>query len=197
MTIVPSVEQRAIIDFPTDRPLRVNAGAGTGKTTTIVLRLTAAIEAGLAPEQALGLTFTNKAAQELSDRLRESLPELSEAGREVEVATYHGFAYGLLREFGAFVGVERDVRLIGPGYVRELIHEELATGDGYEYLDLTAPPARVSEANTLMRHLADNLQVPAALVGNTTPTDDVGGRRLELAAVADRMQHRTFRLTTI
>ena len=194
MKLVPSAEQLAIIGYPTDKPLRVDAGAGTGKTTTIVLRLQQAVEAGIAPERALGLTFTNKAAEELSDRLREALPQLSAEGREVEVTTYHGFAYGLLREFGAFVGVERDVRLIGPGYVRELIHEELSTGAGYSFLDLTSPPGRVNETATLMRHLADNLAGPEALLSGTKPDDEVFGRRYELAEIAARVEANKRRL---
>ncbi len=188
MKVVPSVEQRRIIGFPPDRPLRVEAGAGTGKTTTIVLRLQAAIEAGVAPERALGLTFTNKAAGELSDRLRQALPDLAAEGREVEVATYHGFAFGLLREFGAYVGVERDVRLIGPGYLRELIHQELSTGPGYEYLDLTYPPGRVSETAALLRQLADNLTAPGSLLALEDGDGDVAGKRRELALIAQRVQ---------
>jgi len=187
MTISPTIEQRRIVQFALDEPLRVSAGAGTGKTTTIVLRLQAAIAAGMAPEQALGLTFTNKAAGELSDRLRTELPDLAAEGREVEVGTYHGFAYGLLREFGAYVGVERDVRLIGPGYVRELIHDELATGDGYEFLDLTSPPHRVGEVALLMRQLADNLASTATITSQPRPTSAVAGKRWELAQVAQRV----------
>ncbi len=194
MKIVPSVEQLAIISYPADRPLRVDAGAGTGKTTTIVLRLQSAVDAGIAPERALGLTFTNKAAEELSDRLREALPELSREGREVEVTTYHGFAYGLLREFGAYVGVERDVRLIGPGYVRELIHEELSTGNGYEFLDLTAGPQRVNETATLMRHLADNLRGADALLTGAKPDEAIAGGRYELAEIAARVEATKRRL---
>ncbi len=197
MTFSPSPEQRRIIHFPTDRPLRVAAGAGTGKTTTIVLRLQEAIESGTRPEQALGLTFTNKAAEELSDRLREALPELAAEGREVEVTTYHGFAYGLLREFGAYVGVERDVRLISPGYVRELIHQELATAVAYRHLDLTAPPQRVNETATLMRQLADNLKTPGELIGEPCPDTPVAAKRWELAHIAHRVQTTKERLGVV
>ncbi len=197
MTFTPSPEQQSIIDFPTDQPLRVAAGAGTGKTTTIVLRLQEAIRAGITPEQSLGLTFTNKAAEELSDRLRESLPELAAEGREVEVTTYHGFAYGLLREFGAYVGIERDVRLISPGYVRELIHQELATGAEYLYLDLTAPPQRVNETALLMRQLADNLRTPDELIAEPCPESVIEAKRWELAQVAHRVQTTKGRLGVV
>jgi len=101
---IPTPEQQAIIEYPAV-PLRVVAGAGTGKTTTIVERLAAAVEAGGDPTRALGITFTNKAADELRIRLYESVGERQD-GREVEVSTYHGFAASILDEFGAFVGYE-------------------------------------------------------------------------------------------
>ena len=145
MKIVPTPEQQAIIDHRL-APLRVAAGAGTGKTTTIVMRLGALIESGIEPEEALGLTFTNKAAEELADRLRQRLPELAGSGREIAVTTYHGFAYGLLEEFGAIVGMERGTGVIGPGFQRQLIDDALAEGS-YEALDLTWPSGLVSSTS--------------------------------------------------
>ena len=138
----PTSEQEAVVEHP-EVPVRVTAGAGTGKTSTIVHRLARTIRDGLPPEAALGITFTNKAAEELGDRLREELPDHTADGREVEVATYHGFAYSLLQEFGAFVGVERNAQVIGPGFVRQLLLESLP-GRTYHHLDMTYPPGRKS-----------------------------------------------------
>ena len=74
MTLTPTPEQQAVISYPL-QPLRVTAGAGTGKTTTMALRLASLVDGGeLAPEEALGITFTNKAAAELSARIRTLLP---------------------------------------------------------------------------------------------------------------------------
>lgn len=185
MSFVPTAEQRAIIDYPL-LPLRVIAGAGTGKTTTIVHRLAALVAGGLSPERAVGITFTNKAAEELAERLREALPDLADAGREVEVTTYHGFAYAILQEFGAVVGVERDTDVIGPGYVRQLLHDAIADGS-FERLDLTWVPSRVDEAADLAAQLARNLRTAddllAILIG-----DDVDVRRAELAGVVRRYE---------
>ena len=191
MTWQPSSEQQAVVDHPLDQPLRVAAGAGTGKTSTIVMRLQRAVEEGVPPESALGLTFTNKAAQELSDRLRQALADRTAEGSQVEVTTYHSFAYGLLREFGAYIGVERDSRLIGPGYVRQLIQEELGSSADYDYLDLTHPPTRVADAAALMRRLADNLLQPAAIIDRPFPAEDTAaGRRHELAMLVERVLER-------
>ena len=185
MSFVPSTEQRAVIEYPL-LPLRVVAGAGTGKTTTIVQRLRALVATGLSPERAIGITFTNKAADELAARLRAALPELAVDGREVEVTTYHGFAYGILQEFGAVLGVERDTEVIGPGYVRQLIHDALSAGS-YGYLDMSSAARRVDDAATLSSQLAHNLQACDKLISPSSP-DEVQQRRAELAAIVGRYE---------
>jgi DNA helicase II / ATP-dependent DNA helicase PcrA len=183
MTFIPTSEQKAIIEYPL-LPLRVIAGAGTGKTTTIVHRLAYLVDRGLRPESAIGITFTNKAAEELASRLRLALPNLADAGREVEVTTYHGFAYGILQEFGAVIGIERDTAIVGPGYVRQLFHEAIATGS-YELLDLTWIPARVDAAFDLNSQLARNLVTADDLVAAGS-TDDISRERLEIAGIVKR-----------
>ncbi|MCB2223277.1 MAG: ATP-dependent helicase [Actinobacteria bacterium] len=179
MTIVPTPEQKVIIDYPL-LPLRVTAGAGTGKTTTMALRLRHLVASGrVEPEQALGITFTNKAAEELSARLRSFLPELSAEGREVEVSTYHGFAYGVLREFGALVGVDRSAAVVTPGYTRQLLRDALAAG-AHTALDLTAPGRRVDELATLAGQLGDHLLGPDAVRG-VGEDPEVAAARTEMA----------------
>ena len=187
-----SKEQLAIVSHPL-APLRVAAGAGTGKTTTIALRLRHAVEnAGVAPEAAIGITFTNKAAEELGDRLRRELPDLADSGREVEVTTYHGFAHRILEEFGAIVGVERASLVVGPGYVRQLLLESLEEGR-YERLDLTSAPQRVSDAAALARQLGDNLRSPQDLAA-VEPATDVERDRAELASVLVGFEDRKRKL---
>jgi DNA helicase-2/ATP-dependent DNA helicase PcrA len=181
VTLVPTPEQQAVADYPL-RPLRVTAGAGTGKTTTMALRLASLIRReGIAPEEALGITFTNKAAEELADRLRLHLPELADAGRQVEVNTYHGFAYGLLAEFGSLVGVERGAGVITPGYTRQLLREALGAAPR-RALDLTSPGARVGELGALAGRLGDHLCRPADLIADD-PGDEVALTRDEMAEV--------------
>lgn len=183
MTFVPSPEQLAIIGAPLS-PLRVAAGAGTGKTTTIVERLVRTIDEGIQPERALGLTFSNKAAEELVERLRERLPTFVAEGRDVEVSTYHGFAYSILREFGALVRVDSDARIIGPGFTIGLYERALRNGT-YTALDLTSPSSRVREAAQLGQQLAGNLVDPRTIpLGD----DEVTTQRYELAGIVARFQ---------
>ncbi len=79
-----------------DGPLLVVAGAGSGKTRTIVYRLARLIEEGVPPQQILLLTFTRKAAQEMTRRA-ERLLDLGVSG--LAGGTFHGFAYSILRRF--------------------------------------------------------------------------------------------------
>ena len=175
-------EQQAVVDHPLE-PLRVAAGAGTGKTATVVERLVATVDAGIEPEEALGITFTNKAAEELADRLRFRMPGHAADGREVEVNTYHGFALRILREFGAVIGVERNLAVVGAGYVRQLLHESIGT-ERYDHLDLTALPQRLDEAATLGAQAAANLVDPADIVAAAPAgADEVWMARVELARI--------------
>ncbi|MBT8216747.1 MAG: ATP-dependent helicase [Acidimicrobiia bacterium] len=182
-TIQPSPEQQAIIDHPLE-PLRVDAGAGTGKTTTMALRLVELLERGPV-DTALGITFTNKAAQELRTRIDELRTD-DDLGR-VDVTTYHGFAHALLTEFGAYVGVERAARLITPGFVRQQLHEALREGT-YQALDLTSAPHRVEDMATLAGHLSNHL-LAAADVAQVVP-GDVGEKRAELLTALARYEDR-------
>jgi DNA helicase-2/ATP-dependent DNA helicase PcrA len=176
--IIPSPEQQAIIEYPL-QPLRVDAGAGTGKTTTMALRLAHLLNTGLV-DAALGITFTNKASQELRERI-DSLRSADDAGA-VEVSTYHGFAHSLLSEFGAYVGVERTARLITPGFVRQLMRDALGEGT-YTALDLASPGYRVEEMAALSGALSNNLAVPG---GVESIAGDVGEKRAELLGALER-----------
>ncbi|MDD5251237.1 MAG: ATP-dependent DNA helicase [Patescibacteria group bacterium] len=91
-------------------PLLIVAGAGTGKTTVITRRLAWLIATGRAkPEEILALTFTNKAAEEMTNRVDELLP-LGYA--DLHLSTFHVFCRELLEEKGLDIGLPNDFRLI-------------------------------------------------------------------------------------
>ncbi|MBA3361252.1 MAG: ATP-dependent helicase [Acidimicrobiia bacterium] len=158
MNPVPVPEQLAVVEYPL-APLRVAAGAGTGKTATIAMRIVRLVtELGIEPESILSITFTNKAAAELADRIRAALGTRVEGGREIEVHTYHGFAHQILREYGALVGVERATQVITPTFSRQLIEVVMA---GVDLPSLNpANRANVDDIRSLGSALGDNLLVP-------------------------------------
>lgn len=89
-----------------DGPLMIVAGAGTGKTTVITKRIAYLIEQGLAkPQNILALTFTDKAAGEMEERVDCLLPY---GYLELSISTFHAFCEKLLREYGVEIGLSRD-----------------------------------------------------------------------------------------
>jgi superfamily I DNA/RNA helicase/RecB family exonuclease len=88
--------QQAVVDHP-GGPLLVLAGPGTGKTTTLVEAIAERIEGrGAAPESVLALTFSRKAAEQLRDRVTARLGRTTSS---TMCATFHSFAYGLVRRY--------------------------------------------------------------------------------------------------
>lgn len=88
--------QQIAVDI-TDGPVLVVAGAGTGKTRVIVERIIRLIAGGASPENILALTFTEKAAGEMLDRVGEA--SLG-AALDTTIATYNGFGNDLLATYG-------------------------------------------------------------------------------------------------
>ena len=93
-----------------DGPLLIVAGAGTGKTTVITQRIVYLIEQGKTkPEEILALTFTEKAAGEMAERVESLLPY---GYFDLWISTFHGFAERLLKEHGLAMGLPGDFKLL-------------------------------------------------------------------------------------
>ena len=107
-------EQLAAITAGLDEPGVIIAGAGSGKTSVMAARVVWLVgHLEVPPERVLGLTFTNKAAAELGQRIRASLQLLgADADGEPTTSTYHAFAGSLITEHGLRLGVEPDLRLV-------------------------------------------------------------------------------------
>ena len=83
-------------------PLLVLAGAGTGKTRVITSRIAYMIEQGVPPDQIAGMTFTNKAAAEMRDRVASMVP--GSAAEKVTLGTFHSFCARILRRDVGYAG---------------------------------------------------------------------------------------------
>lgn len=99
---MPLNEMQQLAVNTTEGPLLILAGAGSGKTTVLVNRVQHIIESGLAqPWQVLAITFTNKAAGELRERL---ISALGESANDIWAYTFHSCCSRILRRFGDRLG---------------------------------------------------------------------------------------------
>jgi DNA helicase-2/ATP-dependent DNA helicase PcrA len=94
-------QRRAVLHE--DGPLLILAGAGTGKTRTLVCRLARLLATGTEPERILLVTFSRRAAEEMIRRVG-ALTD-ADVARRVDAGTFHAVAYRLLRRYGAAVGL--------------------------------------------------------------------------------------------
>ncbi|MFD7338357.1 UvrD-helicase domain-containing protein [Streptomyces violascens] len=164
-------EQTACITAP-PAPQVIVAGAGSGKTTVMAARVVWLVGTGqVAPEQVLGLTFTNKAAGELAERVRTALiragitdPEAAEPEQgEPGISTYHAFAGRLLTDHGLRIGLEPTSRLLADATRFQLAARVLREAPG-PYPALTKSFASlVSDLLALDAELAEHLVRPERL----------------------------------
>jgi ATP-dependent helicase/nuclease subunit A len=93
----------------------VVAGPGSGKTRVLVERYRRLVEAGVAPQRILAITFTEKAARNMKERLAEAFRTMPERRRELEqanISTIHGFCARLLRENSVAAGIDPEFRVL-------------------------------------------------------------------------------------
>ncbi|MBI2892852.1 MAG: UvrD-helicase domain-containing protein [Deltaproteobacteria bacterium] len=125
-------------------PLLVLAGAGSGKTRVITQRIARLVERGVAPEAILAVSFTNKAAGEMGERM---VPLVgAEAAGRLVLSTFHSFGVRLLTEEKEAVGLGRFVVFDqgdSLGVVREVMHR-LRRSAASRRLDPAAVHARIS-----------------------------------------------------
>lgn len=151
-TPVPDAQQQAAINHPLT-PLRIVAGAGSGKTEVMARRVVAMVERGdVADHQVLGLTFSNKAAANLRERV---VARLGPANR-VHIATYHGFGAQLVSESAALLGLPPEPRLLDRARAFQLLLDELHRVD-LPNKKLGRPESVVADVLTLASSCADHL----------------------------------------
>ncbi|MER7622619.1 UvrD-helicase domain-containing protein [Streptomyces sp. NPDC126503] len=184
-------EQTACITAPL-APHVIVAGAGSGKTTVMAARVVWLVGTGqVAPEQVLGLTFTNKAAGELAERVRAALlragvtdpdpaptvpaprpapgpdatsPDTAEhPPGEPRISTYHAFAGQLLTDHGLRLGLEPTSRLLADATRYQLAARVLREAPG-PYPALTRSfPTLVTDLLALDAELSEHLVRPGEL----------------------------------
>lgn len=131
----PSEDQQRAIEAPPTGRRSVDAGAGTGKTTTLALRALYLIEAEhVRADQIVVVTFTKKAAAEIGSRIADTIDRVMASGarfagdgRGVRCTTIHALAADILREFTYDFGLSAPPRAITDGEAYGIFHAAFAT----------------------------------------------------------------------
>ncbi len=127
-----NTQQRAAVEH-TDGPMLILAGAGSGKTRVITFRIAHLIsEKGIAPENLLAVTFTNKAADQMKERVARLLSEGLESWPHI--STFHSFCVRVLRRSIDRLGYSRDFSIYDEddqGRVVKAVVNELGLGEHF------------------------------------------------------------------
>jgi superfamily I DNA/RNA helicase len=136
--------QRAAVEHDTG-PLLVLAGAGSGKTRVITMRIARLLKRGVRPEQILAVSFTNKAAEEMRERM---VPLVGpQAAEKLVLSTFHSFGVRFLQEENRTLGYDGRFVIFDQadalGLIRELMRQT-RNAEGARKLDAGAVLARIS-----------------------------------------------------
>ena len=117
-----SEQKKAVVS--TRGPVLVLAGAGAGKTKTIAERIRHLVETGVPPSAILAITFTNKAAQEMRERIAQGLRRATE---QPFVSTFHSLGVYILREQSVQAGIKRHFTIFDRDDSKKAVREALLT----------------------------------------------------------------------
>ncbi|HWQ29091.1 MAG TPA: UvrD-helicase domain-containing protein [Dehalococcoidia bacterium] len=203
---------RARIRERLDETLFVEAGAGTGKTRALVERAVSLVLAGTPVDRIVAITFTEKAAAELRERIRLGLEQAEvsdpahaervsralESLDRAEVSTIHAFCHGLLRSFAAEAGVDPAFTVADEVTAERRFQERwrlyleglAGNRDAEEAIDrVLRLGMTTADIEKLVRALRDRLEFVPVIerlvqTGDDPPWPDIAGLRRRVASVS-------------
>lgn len=157
-------------------PLLVQAGPGTGKTKTLCGRVVHLLNEGVPPRSILALTFSNKAAEEMRERVARARPDAAPA---IWMGTFHAYGLELLRKYGSRVGLGPKPEVLDPSDAVLLLEARLADLDlmHYQYLPEPARDLRpivnaISRAKDELANAADYARYAEEMRDSATSQDE-------------------------
>ena len=109
-------QRDAVVNY--DSPSLIIAGAGSGKTRVLTSRIAYMIEQGIKPWNILALTFTNKAAESMRERIAQMLPD--NRSRYIRMGTFHSVFSRILRENAEKIGFPESFSIYEPSDCKNL-----------------------------------------------------------------------------
>jgi DNA helicase II / ATP-dependent DNA helicase PcrA len=149
--------QKQAVEY-TDGPLLIVAGAGTGKTSVITKKIVHLIDSGLAkPEEILALTFTDKAAGEMEERVDEML---GTGYVDLQISTFHAFCQILLEEYGLEIGLSNHFNLLTQTDAWLMMREKIYDFKLDYYRPLGSPASHIHQLLSHFSKCKDELLSP-------------------------------------
>ncbi|HEY3297904.1 MAG TPA: ATP-dependent DNA helicase [Armatimonadota bacterium] len=157
-------EQKSAVEYVAG-PQVIVAGPGSGKTRVIISKIEHLVtNVGIDPSRILAITFSNKAAEEMADRLGEAFPYSS---HEFNVHTFHALCWNIVQEFAADAGFRQGVRVLDQAAAWVMVRRHIEEFGLYHYLPNSDP----------FRHIFD-------LLGHISRAKDEGVSPEEYSAFA-------------
>lgn len=167
----------------------LEAGPGTGKTQTLVARVEGLLADGVDPRRILLLTFSNKAAGEMAERIARKRPDAAAA---MWIGTFHAFGLDIIRRFYAELGLQKDPRMMDRTEAVELLEEEFPRLRLAHYRNLYDPTQIISDMLVAISRAKDEVvdansyaALAGAMLTKATDTEarEAAERAVEVARV--------------
>lgn len=146
-------------------PVLILAGAGTGKTRTVTCRISALIENGIKAENILAVTFTNKSANEMRERVVGMIGK--KKGKDTTVSTFHSLCLKILRRDIESVGYGKNFAILAggdqTGLIRQLIVKKGGAKCALKPMDVMSEISKAKNAERSLDSIADELIASIAI----------------------------------
>src|SRR5918911_787914 len=178
----------------THTPLLVAAGPGTGKTRTLVGRILHLLNEGVAPDKIIALTFSNKAGEEMRERVERFAPD---ASSKIWIGTFHAFGQELLRRYWQEAALPPRARVLDPVDALFILEHHLPQLGLDHYQNLYEPTTHLAAILAAISRAKDELVSPdryaelaeTMLVRARSQSDADETRKAECAAEVARVYH--------
>ena len=172
-----------------ERTTLVEAGPGSGKTTTLLLRLRRLIASGVAPDNIVILTFSNKAARELVERARAG--NIPGADR-VWIGTFHAFGLEFLRKFGNLYGLESRFPVLDKLATLAMLEADVTSADLKVFDPLSNPSPWLEDTVNAIRRAKDEVfdaaKFSASIAATSSGDLEVDAKRRDVATIFERYE---------
>ena len=163
-------QRDAVVNY--DSPSLIIAGAGSGKTRVLTSRIAYMIEQGVAPYNILALTFTNKAAEQMRERIAQMLPDGRH--RYIRMGTFHSVFSRILRDNAERIGFPQSFTIYEPSDCKNLLKTIV------KELNLDDTKYKPAMLASRISYAKNCLVTPGAYLANAGAAADVYGSSFRL-----------------